>query len=124
MSVSGGINGGSGSGVGCAACRGSANTMVRMPTDAGASGFGSSAFAHRGEGAGALHTGHGSHEQGWLEHGRVVSDAQQRPSPQARSHACTHPSAASGVNTLTHNASTHKTHRHNGRLGIPKHMIP
>jgi hypothetical protein len=124
MSVSGGINGGSGSGVGCAARRGSASATVRTPTGADAGGFGSSAFAHRGEGAGALHTGHGSHEQGWLEHGRVVSDAQQRPSSQARSHACTHPSAASGVNTLTHSASSHKTHRRNGRLGIPKHMIP
>jgi len=35
-----------------------------MLTSADAGGFGSSVFAHRGDGAGALHTGHGTHEQG------------------------------------------------------------
>jgi len=91
---------------------------------AGVSGFGSSVFAHRGDGSGALHMGHGAHEQGWSEHGSVVSDAQQRTSSPSRPHACTQPSAASGINTLTHSASTHRTHRRNGRLGIPKRMIP
>ena len=89
-----------------------------MLTSAGAGGFGSSVFAHRGDGSGALHTGHGAHEQGWSEHGRVVADAQQRTSSQTRPHACTQPSAASGINTLTHSASIHRTHRRNGRLGI------
>jgi len=95
-----------------------------MLTSADAGGFGSSVFAHRGDGSGALHTGHGAHEHGWSEHGSVVSDAQQRASSPSRPHACTQPSAASGVSTLTHSASIHKTHRRNGRLGIPKRMIP
>jgi hypothetical protein len=112
------MNGGWGSGVGCAARRGSPSATVRTPTGADAGGFGSSAFAHTGDGAGALHTGHGAHEHGWSEHGSVVSEAQQRPSSQTRPHACTQPSAASGVNTLTHSASTHRTHRRIGRLGI------
>jgi hypothetical protein len=95
-----------------------------MLTSADAGGFGSSVFAHTGDGSGALHTGHGAHEQGWSEHGSVVADAQQRASSPSRPHACTQPSAASGVDTLTHSASIHKTHRRNGRLGIPKRMIP
>jgi len=89
-----------------------------MPTSAGAGGFGSSVFAHTGDGAGALHTGHGSHEQGWSEHGSVVSEAQQRTASQSRPHACRQPHAASGVSRLTHSASIHRTHRRNGRLGI------
>jgi hypothetical protein len=35
-----------------------------MLTSADAGGFGSSVFAHTGDGSGALHTGHGAHEQG------------------------------------------------------------
>ena len=114
------MNGGWGSGVGSAASCGSSSAGVAMLTSADAGGFGSSAFAHRGDGSGALHTGHGAHEQGWSEHGRVVADAQQRPSSQTRPHACTQPSAAGGVDTLTHSASIHRTHRRSGRLGIPK----
>ena len=95
-----------------------------MLTSADAGGFGSSAFAHRGDGAGALHTGHGAHEHGWSEHGSVVSDAQQRTSSQTRPHACTQPSAVRGVDTLTHSASTHRTHRCIGRLGILWGIIP
>jgi hypothetical protein len=112
------MNGGWGSGVGSAASCGSSSVTDNALRGAGVSGFGSSAFAHTGDGSGALHTGHGAHEQGWSEHGRVVSDAQQRPSSQTRPHACTQPSAARGVDTLTHSASIHRTHRCIGRLGI------
>jgi len=95
-----------------------------MPMSAGAGGFGSSVFAHTGDGADALHTGHGSHEQGWSEHGSVVSEAQQRTSSQTRPHACRQPHAASGVSRLTHSASIHRTHRRIGRLGILWGIIP